>query len=491
MHDQKTKELLNSPLLALLAALLFTMLLAAPAAKASKSQRSIIEDPARVLSPDPVVRDAALNEAAALGVDILKVPVLWRDYAPDGTSTVRPSGDLSRPETYGTAAWAGLDAIVSGAESRGLKIWLMITAPAPRWAVAKETSPGLGAYLPSARDYGDFVAAVGRRYPSVHYFSMWNEVNIKRFMQPVTHGVVESAIHYREMYRAGYSALGRTGHRRDTITFGELMPRSQVPDPNVTRPIAWLREFFCLDRRGRALRGRTATRHKCTRFKRLHASGIAYHPYRLTGGPVSRETSRDNAAIGNLNRVEKVLDEAYKARHLANRRLRIYNTEFGYQTDPPDPGGKSLSRAAQYLNMSEYITWRDPRVATYSQYLIVDDPDLGGFQSGLRFADGTIKPVFYDAYETPLLVMRTRSRNRVTVWGCLRSKPSGGTNAELQVRSGSDWVTVRTIRVTSSRGYFEQSVALRGVSSKQFRIAWSGGVSRIARAQAPVRPRRD
>lgn len=468
----------------------FLLALVVPSATASKNQRSIIEDSGRTLSSDPQRRATALDESAALGADILKLPVTWRSYAPDGESSVKPSGDLTDPAAYPAGTWDLLDSVVSGAESRGMRVWMMITAPAPRWAVAKETSPGLGAYLPDPTDFADFVKAVGRRYRSVHYFSFWNEVNIKRFMQPVTRSI-RSAPHYREMYLAGQSALNSSGHRRDTLTFGELMPRSQVYDRNATRPIAWLREFFCLDRRGKALRGRTARRHRCNGFKRIRTSGLAYHPYRLTGSPLSRETSPDNAAIGHMRRVHRVLDQAYKAKHLSSRKLRIYNTEFGFQTDPPDPRGKSLATSAHYLNVSEYLSWLDPRIVTYSQYLIVDDPDLSAFQTGLRFADGTVKPVYYDAYVTPLVVMRTRSKNRVAVWGALRGKRSGPVTAELQIADGSAWVKARGFSVKSSTGYYTLNLARRGASTERYRIVWDGGASRSARPERAPQSQRD
>jgi hypothetical protein len=43
------------------------------------------------------------------------------------------------------------------------------------------------------------------------------------------------------------------------------------------------------------------------------------------------------------------------------------------------------------------VAWRDPRVKLFSQYIWIDEPlpgkgDYGGFQSGLRYANGTAKP---------------------------------------------------------------------------------------------------
>ncbi|MBJ7354961.1 MAG: hypothetical protein JHC98_09060 [Thermoleophilaceae bacterium] len=464
-------------------------------ALASKTQTTVIDDPARILSPDPALQDAALDEIKLLGGDIVKIPVTWRSLAPDGTSAVKPSGDLSLPENYPAGSWSIIDAAVNGAQARGLKVWLMLTAPAPRWAVSKETTPGLGAYQPKPADYAEFVEAVGRKYQSVKYWSFWNEVNLKRFIQPqAKSGLVQSAIHYREMYRAGYKALGSSGNGSDTILFGELLSRYQVDQPALAqRPLTWLRTFFCIDSKGKALKGRAASRNKCAGFQKIKSSGLAYHPYNLSYSPIATEKqSKDNAPIGYLPRVEKVLDQAYAAKHLATRKLKIYNSEYGIQTNPPDRDlGQPLSKTPLYLNVSEYLTWVDPRVATYSQYLLRDDLENGSvsFQTGLSFSDGTKKPGVYEAFQTPMMVFKTRSSNKVTIWGCLRAKTSGTTSAEVQIRSGSDWTTIKTIPVSASSGYFMQDIAVASANSKTFRISWKGGISRTSKPGKLYKPR--
>lgn len=475
--------------------MLLLLAITSASAFASKTQTTMIDDPARILSPDPSQQAAALDEAKLLGGDIMKITVSWRSIAPDGTSPTKPAGDLTNPENYPAGAWALIDAAVSGAQSRGLKPWLMITAPAPRWAVPKETTPGLGAYEPDAADYAEFVKAVGQRYRSVKYWSFWNEVNLKRFMQPQSKsGLAQSAIHYREMYRAAYTALGASGHRSDTITLGEILSRYSPAAKSVgTQPLVWLRAFFCLDSKGRALKGNAAKKYECARFKSIKTSGLAYHPYNLSFAPTAREKEKDNAPIGYLPRVEKLLDQAYKAKHLSSRKLKIYNSEYGIQTNPPDKSlGQPLSKAPYYLNISEYLTWVDPRVATYSQYLLLDDPEIPNvvsFQTGLRFANGEKKPGVYEAFQTPMVVFKTAKSNKVTIWGCLRAKTSGTASAEVQIKSGSDWTTIKTIPVSASSGYFMQDITVSSANSKTFRISWKGGISRASKPGRLVKPR--
>lgn len=464
--------------------------IAAGTASAAKSQLPIIEDPTRIGSPDPAQQDAALDEIVALGGKIVKVPIQWRAVAPDGGSTVKPGGDLSSPDAYPAGAWSISDRAITQAQARGLKVWIMITAPAPRWAVAKESTPGPGAYNPDPKAYGDFAEAVGRRYANVSLFSIWNEPNLSRFLTPQKSGsLVGSAIQYRDMYREAYAGLVASGHKASTIMFGELLPSYGNSRSKGTPPLPWLQEFFCLDKNNKPLKGKAVKSHKCTGYKKITASGFAYHPYSQSGGPFVRAPLKSGAApIAYLKRIENVLDAAAKAHKLSKRKLKIYSSEFGFQSSPPDPYGTTMSKIPGFLNASEYLSWVDPRVATYSQYLILDDADLTFFQSGLRFANGTEKPGVYEAYQTPLMVFKGRTSRSIRVWGNLRAKPPGVTMADLQVKSGSSWTTLTQIPVSSGVGYFQRSINTSGAWTKTYRINWSGGISRSTKAGKQIKP---
>ena len=69
----------------------------------------------------------------------------------------------------------------------------------------------------------------------------------------------------------------------------------------------------------------------------------------------------------------------------------------------------SLAKQAAYLAISEHMAYVNPRVAAFSQYLLSDDPPrsdgykYGGFESGLRSADGKPKPA-YEGFRLPLAV---------------------------------------------------------------------------------------
>lgn len=463
-------------------------------ASASKSQKSVIEDPALLLNADVAAQTASLNESQALGAEILKIPVLWRTIAPNGDSTSKPGGDLSDPNQYPAGAWDILDRAVTGGQNRGMEIWLMITAPAPRWAVSRESSPLPGAYQPNVTDFKNFAKAVGKRYSSVKMFSLWNEVNAGQFLQPQRKGnQIQSAIYYRKLYKAGYDGLVAAGQRRSKILFGELLPSFGDRNQRGTRPLVWLRAFFCIDAKGKKLKGAAAKRQKCNGIKKVTTSGLSYHPYSLAGGPFVKpkqtngKPDMESAPIAYLRRVERVLDQATKARRLSTRKTKIYSSEFGFQSSPPDPRGTSIKKIPYFLNASEYLSWVDSRVATYSQYLISDDLNLSGFQTGLRFVDGQPKTGVMEAYKTPIMVFKGKG-NRVTVWGGLRAKTPGAAMADIQYKQGSDWVTVKQMPVSSALGYFKTTVSVSGAQGKTYRISWTGGISRQTKPGKLIKP---
>lgn len=454
-------------------------------ARAGNRQLSVIEDSARVLSPDPATQDAALNEMRDLDADVVKIPVIWRNAAPRPTSRSKPSADLSDPDAYPAGAWTVVDRAVLGAATRGMGVWLMLTAPAPRWAVDKEDAEAPGATQPDPKDYAEFAEAAGRHFKDVKIWSIWNEPNLSLFLRPqFQNGVVVSAIHYRKLYRAGYDALRSAGHGRDTILFGELLPRAPVPRRanGTVPPLIWLREFFCLDAQLKAYSGADARKHDCTGYKPIKTSGFAYHPYTTPDGPFWKDPRPDSAMIQHLERVFKVLDAASRTHHLAQRRLKVYSSEFGFQSNPPDRTMIPINLIPLYLNASEYLSYRNSRVATYSQYLLRDDGATEAFQSGLRFADGTPKPGVYDAYRMPIVAVR-RSDSSVLIWGKVRAGSGRPPKVEIQVDDGSGFRTYKTVRPNRQSGYFQRVLTGVNADGDNFRTKSGSFLSRETKAE--------
>ena len=494
----------------------------APAA-ASSRQESMMEDTQELLQGGPARRAAALDELAGLGVDIVKVRVQWRTLAPNGASEARPAFNASDPAGYPPGAFEALDDVVTGATQRGLKVFFMLSPPAPEWATKRGERAGhTGVLRADPSDFGRFVEAVGRRYsgtrglPAVRMWSIWNEPNHPQFIQPLSERLggrlAPSSPHqYRRLYAAAQGALARSGHARDTVLFGEILPVGQgrLSATSTLRPILFLREFFCLDQSYRPYRGAAARARGCTRFPKLRMSGLAYHAYTKPRGPRVPLPSPDDATIGQVRRIEGALDRiAVRTRRL-RRGMPIYNSEFGLQTDPPDCAGfgTSLTNQAAFLNEAEWVSFSRPRVKTYSNYLLVDDairtqfePGTNrryqGFQTGLRYgpfavrcespdialASGSAKQPGYDAFRTPIYVRRLRGA--VQVFGLARPR-KGQAQAIEVLRDGA------VVKTVTTSGYFLTSV--RGGTSGRWQLRWSFGgqtyTSRLARALADPSPR--
>jgi hypothetical protein len=123
----------------------------------------------------------------------------------------------------------------------------------------------------------------------------------------------------------------------------------------------------------------------------------AHHPYYQS--PVETPTTRPRegargqeataVTLGNLDRLVGELDRLY------GRRMRIWITEYGYQTNPPDGFiGVTLSKQASYLTQAVGIARRHPRIDLFLWFLLRDEERLGGWQSGLITFEGKRKPSF-------------------------------------------------------------------------------------------------
>lgn len=448
---------------------------AAPAAQASDRQLLIVQDHGAILNQP----DSTAAQMASLGADVVKVQLFWDDVAPAGRR--KPAGfDASNPASYN---WGAYPAAVNAISAAGMRPFVSIGGRAPKWATRGRGRPGTA--RPSAAEFGLFAEAVGRQFPDVRIWSMWNEPNLYSWLSPQrTHGVPQSPSIYRKLYLAGHAALGASGHGGDTILLGELMPRGGT-SPRKIRPLVFLRELVCLNSHYRQYRGKAARARGCGKVGRIPTSGLAYHPYTLGGGPGVHDGPGD-AAIGELSKVTKTLD-ALGRRGKLPRKLPLWITEFGYQTRPPDPiFGVPLKRAAAFMDTSELMAFREQRVASYAQYTLQDEPPRSGgrpfqrwstWQSGLRFGDGKPKPFVYGAFRLPFLV-RSLGPDVVEVFGGGRT--GSGPVASIAAKApGGHYRSIASLPVNES-GYFRQVVRLKKAYRHIFRVRL-GGLTRTKR----------
>ncbi len=440
---------------------LVIVLLAAPAAASASSNQSVTFEAPRELLGSDAQRDGSLAEINAFGVDRVRALVYWKDIAPAAGSRTRPSFDAADPAAYPAGAWDRLDGLFRAAGARGISVQLTLTGPVPRWATRSKrdtvTDP-----IPS--EFQAFATAVGRRYGDrVGVWSIWNEPNHPQFLRPqFTGGHAASPMLYRRLYLAGAAGLRASGNGGDTLLFGETAPRGT---PRVVAPLAFLRGALCLDRGYR----------RNPRCGMVPMSGFAHHAYTTREGPRFRPPDPDDVTIGVLSRLTRALDRAGRAGAIP-RGLGIYLTEFGIQSTPDPFVGVPLARQAEYLATAEHMAYVNPRVKSFSQYLLHDDrPRPGsraarysGFESGLRRSDGRPKPS-YDGFRLPLDA-QDYGRSDV-LWGRVRPLSARTTVSILHSpRSGAPFRELRTLQ-TNSRGVF----GLRATHHKgqRYRVRWT------------------
>jgi hypothetical protein len=328
----------------------------------------------------------------------------------------------------------------------------------------------------------------------VDRWSFWNEPNQPGWLTPQYEfksgrAVPTAAVTYRVLARSGLAGLRATGHGRDLRLLGETAPigssvssclrgrsgssRSRCLARVKADPTTFIKGLLCVGKRSGL---------SCGGFKRLSVSGFAHHPYTRGGGvpPTTRPTTPGEITIGTGSRLHRILDQGGRAGRIP-RRLAIYYTETGFQTNPPDTiFGVRPAQQAAYVNESDYMAYRDSRVRSMAQYIIVDEVAQSSFQSGLRDRNGVPK-LSYDAWRLPLWVVKKGSG--VRAWGQIRPLADGATTqVELQqATTAGAYETVQVVPVTQAKGFFTLNVPRSGGT---WRLRWTppgGGLPLLSR----------
>ena len=416
------------------AALVACVLAPAAAAHASATQVSIMQDDDQLVYRDDATRDRALDEMKALGVDVVRATVLWRNVAVGVSRSAAARKDLASPRAYGVAVWNRYDNLVRAAQARGLRVYFSVTGPPPDWAHARaprrERDAVRLAWEPDPRKFAKFVVAVGRRYsghyrdedsgrsllPRVDFWGLWNEPNQAGWLAP-------------------QNAFSREAGR--VIPVAPIMYRE-----------LFLRELLCVDARGHSFRGRQARARHCSDFDKfgpLRASAYGHHPYTKDLAPTQRDASPDSITMADISNLGVLIDRYSRTGRIA-KGLPIVLSEFGYETNPPDPfSGQPLDRQAEYINEGDYLAAQNPRILSQTQFILRDagpvlrarpgtKPYWFTYQSGLLFADGSPKPAAA-AYALPFIARPTAGG--VGVWGQLRFRPNGIVD-QVQIERLSD-----------------------------------------------------
>ncbi|MBA3347349.1 MAG: hypothetical protein H0T13_02195 [Actinobacteria bacterium] len=392
--------------------LLLTMALAcltlgalAPTASASGSIRFGIQDDAW-LADGPGTLDSRLARLQSLGVDLVRFNLHWNRIEPE----------------RGVKDWAESDAVLRGLRTRGIGVVVGLVG-SPGW-----TNGGRPAnFAPRAADFAAFARSAAQRYRWVRDWLIWNEPNQARWLRPTS-----PAVYVKSILNPAYAAIHAV-NRRARVAGGVTAPRA---GSNGVSPVTWIR-------------GMAAARARLDAY--------AHHPYpaRPSDSPFIGGCPQAGCTTITMATLERLLAET--ARAFGPK--RIWLTEYAYQTGA---FGVTSQRQAELIGQSAMrVAWA-PRVDMLIHYLVVDEPQVARFQSGLYLTSGKSKPAA-SAYPFPL-AQAGRSGGKAVLWGQVRPR-SGRQTYRVQVRIGRGWRWAGPTARTSSRGFFSAAVvAPRGAT---------------------------
>ena len=502
---------------AAIAALAWSLGPGATPAPANQQMLSLMQDDDLLIYKGNIEKRSTLNRMKSLGVDAVRVTLLWSVVAEGKTKNKRAND----PRGYPARNWDRYDNLVYLAKQAGIQVLFNVTGPGP--AYGHETPPAnrranKATWKPKASEFAKFVTAVGKRYSGfykdenspltlgrVGLWSLYNEPNQGGWLTPqfdveptLKKKIAISPILYRELYLRARQALGKSGHEADVILIGETAPlgdpKGRKTDRKAMSPVEFIKELMCVAPNGQPYKGKQARARKCDLFQKLgpiKATAWAHHPY-TRSDPPTKAPARSGYTLGNISQLGTALDSYAQKTKDIRAGLPLLLTEYGYETNPPDPlSGISPELQAQYINEGDLLLYQNPRVVGNTQFLLRDAAPVRKakkgsqaywftYQSGLYYEKDQPKPAAA-AYGLPLVVSVAAPNGAgggtVNVWGQLRFRPNGaqGDMVQMQFRpqGAAAWENNGDpIPVSSAFGYFtaQRSAPVSG----SWRALWFG-----------------
>ncbi len=319
----------------------------------------------------------------ALHAQVIRLNLHWASIAPSRPFSATDPNDSA----YN---WNLYDQSVQYASKYGLQVLFSII-DTPGWANGGAGRTHIPSNIADLRDFalaaatrysGTWTATSGARLAAVHLWAAWNEPNNPVFLQPqykYVRGkwVIQSAIDYAKICEAVYAGVHAARVASDRVACGLTAPRGN-DNPGQSR----------------------ASVSPVTFLKAVHAAGLkhfdawAHHPYYVspTETPSTKPSSAKTITLGNIQTLIDQVTKYYGAKP-------IWITEYGWQTNPPDKFfGVSWSKQASYLTQAYAIARKNPRIQLMLWFLLKDEPNLSGWQSGLETVTGQKKPA-YSAFQ--------------------------------------------------------------------------------------------
>ncbi len=352
---------------------------AAPPAAPSDRLQVGIADSAEVLEQP----NRAFPLLSQLGVRVIRVTLYWGSVR--GVARRRPTDGVDPADP--AYNWAPFDRAVLAADQRGIKVVFSIWGT-PGWANGGNPANRAPrnpvwlqafAYAAAKRYSGTYTRSDDVTLPPVRQWVAWNEPNLRLGLVPQWRRVAgkwvpQSAYDYADICNAIYAGVHMTLIRDEQVACGATAARGNNNPRARWASVAPLGFMQAMRRAGVT-----------------HIDAYAHHAYsdgpRDAPGTVPRNPTA--LTLGNLPKLVATVTKLWGPK-------RIWITEYGYETSPPDTTfGVPWSRQAAYVTSAVEIARRNPRVDMLIWFLLRDEARFRGWQSGLVSATGVIKPSFW------------------------------------------------------------------------------------------------
>jgi hypothetical protein len=351
----------------------------------------------------PGTLDDRLARLQSFGVGVVRVTVDWRATEP-------------RPGVYD---WSRADTLLAGLHSRGIAP-LVTLYGSPSWAnggLPENWAPR------TTTSFAAFARRIAARYPYVHLWAIWNEPNQRRWLRPTT-----PSTYVQKLLNPAYAAIHAVSPA-SLVAGGVTAPRGSAGGVSPVAFIAGMAKA------------------------RARLDAYAHNPYPLRPGETPSSGGCGHCDTITMATLPRLLTDVQKA---FGARTRIWLTEYGYQTNPPDRLlGVSYAAQARYVSEAALRAYQAPRVDILIHYLVQDEPNPARWQSGVYTAGERAKPAL-QAFRFPL-AQESRTGRRTVLWGQVRPGSGARTYRLLRYDNGT-WVRVGPDRRTSTRGYLTRAV---------------------------------
>jgi hypothetical protein len=312
---------------------------------------------------------AFVGELTRSGFDALAVSSIW-----DPGETAPDADEL-----------AALRNVASAAQARNVRLFVIVYQPG-------STTTPLTAEARS--QFAAYTAAVVKSLGSVRDVIVGNEPNLNRFWLPQfgPDGANVSAAAYLRLLATTYDAVKAA--RDDVLVWGGATAPRGVDRPGTDRETTSPTTFI------RAL----GVAYRASGRDRPVMDGFVHHPY-----PESSAVAIDlphprvkSIGLADYDKLARLLGEAFDGTAQKGNDLPILYGEIGIETTIPADKralytdheiARTVSEPAQaaaYRRTLELASCQ-PNVAGVLFFHLVDEPSLVGWQSGVRYADGTPK----------------------------------------------------------------------------------------------------